>query len=84
LLNNFSQEITKASISIAEQYEPQENKLPLTNAWLRIDFIRKDLISFGNQKINLHHVKSPFNPHSKNPLSGTTDICFLSSTPFQK
>ncbi len=44
---------------------------------------RKSL-SFGNQKINLHHVKSPFKPHAKNPLSGTTDICFLSSTPLEK
>ena len=29
---------------------------------------RKSL-SFGNQKINLHHVKSLFKPHAKNPLS---------------
>ena len=45
--------------------------------------MRKSL-SFGNQKINLHHVKSPFKPNAKNPLSGTTDICFLSSTPLEK
>ena len=45
--------------------------------------MRKSL-SFGNQKINLHHVKSPFKPHAKNPLSGTTDICFLSSKPLEK
>ena len=45
--------------------------------------MRKSL-SFGNQKINLHHVKSPYKPHAKNPLSGTTDICFLSSTPLEK
>ena len=45
--------------------------------------MRKSL-SFGNQKINLHHVKSPYKPHAKNPLTGTTDICFLSSTPLQK
>ena len=44
---------------------------------------RKSL-SFSNQKINLHHVKFPFKPHAKNPLSGTTDICFLSSTPLEK
>ena len=44
---------------------------------------RKSL-SFGNQKINLHHVKSPYKPHAKNPLSGTIDICFLSSTPLEK
>ena len=45
--------------------------------------MRKSL-SFGNQKINLHHVKSPYKPHAKIPLSGTTDICFLSSTSLQK
>ena len=44
---------------------------------------RKSL-SFGNQKINLHHVKSPYKPHAKNPLSGTIDICFLSSKPLEK
>ena len=45
--------------------------------------MRKSL-SFGNQKINLHHVKSPIKPHAKNPLTGTMDICFLSSTPLEK
>ena len=44
----------------------------------------RNSLSFRNQKINLHHVKSPFKPHAKNPLSGTTDICFLSSTPLQE
>ena len=44
---------------------------------------RKSL-SFGNQKINLHHVKFPFKPHAKNPLSGTMDICFLSLTSLEK
>jgi len=46
-------------------------------------YMRKSL-PFGNQKINLHHVKSLYKPHAKNPLSGTTDICFLSSTPLEK
>ena len=45
--------------------------------------MRKSL-SFGNQKINLHHVKSLYKPHAKDLLSATTDICFLSSTPLQK
>ena len=44
---------------------------------------RKSLI-FSNQKINLHHANSPYEPHAENPLSGTTDICFLSSTPLEK
>ena len=37
-------------------------------------------LKFGNQKINLHHEKSPYKPHAKNPMSGAVDICFLSST----
>ena len=44
---------------------------------------RKSLI-FSNQKINIHHANSSYEPHAKNPLSGTTDICFLSSTPLEK
>ena len=44
----------------------------------------RNSLSFGNQKINLHYVKSPFKPHAKNTLSGTMGICFLSSTPLQK
>ena len=41
-------------------------------------------LNFGNQKINLHDVKFPFTPHANNPLSGTTDICFLSSLTIEK
>jgi len=44
----------------------------------------RKFLSFGNQKINLHQVKSRYKPHAKNPLSGTIDICFLSSSPLQK
>ena len=44
----------------------------------------RNSLSFGNQKINLHHVKSSFKPHAEKPLSGTTDICFLNSTTLQK
>ena len=39
---------------------------------------RKSL-KFGNQKINLHHAKLPYQPHANNPVSGAVDICFLSS-----
>lgn len=45
--------------------------------------VRKSL-DFGSQKINLHEAKSPFEPHAKNPLPGTADICFLSSTPLDE
>ena len=37
-------------------------------------------LKFGNQKINLHSVGSPYKPHAQNPVSGAVDICFLSST----
>ena len=40
--------------------------------------VRKSF-KFGNQKINLHNAKSPFKPHANNPVSGSVDICFLSS-----
>tara|TARA_B100000767_G_scaffold231498_1_gene222950 strand:- start:1032 stop:1430 length:399 start_codon:yes stop_codon:yes gene_type:complete len=41
---------------------------------------RKSLI-FGNQKINLHDVSSPFKPHANYPSPGGFDICFLSTKP---
>ena len=41
-------------------------------------------LKFGNQKINLHCVESPYKPHAKNPVSGVVDICFLSSTPIDE
>jgi len=41
-------------------------------------------LKFGDQKINLHNEKLPFKPHSRNPISGAVDICFLSSTPIEK
>jgi catechol 2,3-dioxygenase-like lactoylglutathione lyase family enzyme len=44
---------------------------------------RKSLI-FGSQKINLHYADSPYVPHANNPLSGTADICFLSSAPLEE
>ena len=40
--------------------------------------LRKSL-KFGNQKINLHDTSSPYKPHASKPVSGSLDICFLSS-----
>ena len=31
-------------------------------------------LKFGNQKINLHHINSPYKPHANNPVSGAVDI----------
>ena len=40
-------------------------------------------LKFGSQKTNIHPDKKPFIPHAKNPISGTVDICFLSSLPIK-
>lgn len=38
-------------------------------------------LCFGAQKINLHSADGPFQPHARQPLPGTADLCFLSETP---
>ena len=43
------------------------------------DNTQRKSLHFGNQKINLHEVLKPFQPHAKNPLPGTVDICFISN-----
>ena len=43
------------------------------------DNTKRKSLHFGNQKINLHEVLKPFQPHAKNPLPGTVDICFISN-----
>jgi len=40
-------------------------------------------LKFGDQKINIHDERSPYNPHARNPISGAVDICFLSFTPIE-
>lgn len=40
-------------------------------------------LSFGNQKINLHSVKSPYSPHALRPTTGALDLCFLSDLPLE-
>ena len=39
----------------------------------------RSCLKFGNQKINLHDTSSPYKPHASKPVSGSLDICFLSS-----
>ena len=38
-------------------------------------------LSFGNQKINLHQHGSEFEPKALNPMPGSADVCFMTSTP---
>ena len=45
---------------------------------------KRKSLKFGSQKINLHHAKSPYEPHAKNPVSGAVDICFLSCMPIEE
>ncbi len=35
-------------------------------------------LHFGQQKINLHDVASPYVPHAKAPRAGSVDLCFIS------
>lgn len=38
-------------------------------------------LKFGNQKINLHQHGREFEPHAKQPVPGSGDLCFVSSVP---
>lgn len=38
-------------------------------------------LRFGNQKINLHPVVAPFDPHAMHPTRGSGDLCFVTSHP---
>ena len=38
-------------------------------------------LHFGAQKINLHDVGSPFQPHAKNPAASSVDLCFITKQP---
>jgi catechol 2,3-dioxygenase-like lactoylglutathione lyase family enzyme len=41
----------------------------------------RQALNFGLQKINLHDAASPFIPHAKNPVSGSVDLCFITTQP---
>ncbi len=38
-------------------------------------------LSFGSQKINLHQAGREFVPHARQPVAGSADVCFITSTP---
>lgn len=40
-------------------------------------------LMFGEQKINLHDARAPFDPKAKAPTPGSADLCFLSSEPIE-
>lgn len=38
-------------------------------------------LCFGANKINLHDVQNPYEPHAGRPVAGSLDICLLSDIP---
>ncbi len=40
-------------------------------------------LSFGAQKINLHHYEKEFDPKAKTPTPGSADLCFITSVPIR-
>ena len=41
-------------------------------------------LKFGSQKINLHKFQNSYEPHAKNPVPGSIDICFLTDYPLSQ
>jgi catechol 2,3-dioxygenase-like lactoylglutathione lyase family enzyme len=39
---------------------------------------------FGQQKINLHELGNEFEPKAQNVMSGSADLCFITSTPIHE
>lgn len=37
-------------------------------------------LRFGNQKINLHSVETPIQPHANAPIPGAIDLCLITSS----
>lgn len=40
---------------------------------------RRIALRFGAQKLNLHEVSAPFEPHAATPATGGLDICFIAA-----
>nr|WP_198939276.1 VOC family protein [Motiliproteus sp. MSK22-1] len=38
---------------------------------------KRKALKFGQQKINLHSVKCPLEPHARQPQAGSADICLI-------
>jgi catechol 2,3-dioxygenase-like lactoylglutathione lyase family enzyme len=49
-----------------------------------VTFNGRKALSFGNQKINLHHAGHEIKPHARLPTPGSADLCFLSATPLEQ
>jgi catechol 2,3-dioxygenase-like lactoylglutathione lyase family enzyme len=45
---------------------------------------QRKALQFGNQKINLHQRGKEFEPKAQHPISGSADLCFLTSLPLEQ
>jgi catechol 2,3-dioxygenase-like lactoylglutathione lyase family enzyme len=41
-------------------------------------------LTFGAQKINLHHAGKEIVPHAQHPVPGSADLCLITSTPLEQ
>ena len=41
----------------------------------------REALSFGSQKINIHHAGREFEPKATHPIPGSADLCLLTDTP---
>jgi len=41
----------------------------------------REALTFGSQKINIHHKGREFEPKASHPTPGSADLCFLTDTP---
>jgi catechol 2,3-dioxygenase-like lactoylglutathione lyase family enzyme len=44
----------------------------------------REALTFGTQKINIHHQGREFEPKATHPTPGSADLCFLTDTPVSK
>ena len=44
----------------------------------------KKALNFGSYKLNIHSFDKSYEPIAKNPLSGSLDICLVSTTPLKE
>jgi catechol 2,3-dioxygenase-like lactoylglutathione lyase family enzyme len=40
-------------------------------------------LRYGDQKINLHEAGREYEPHAKDPVPGSADLCFIVHTPIE-
>lgn len=41
-------------------------------------------LQFGNQKLNLHQTGNEFEPKARHPVSGSADLCLITSIPLEQ